>query len=191
MSKLVEATHVSLGGEIGSPDAWAHPYLDDQFAGYASRLLDEADALLLGRRTYQGLSAAYTQMAEGSGPAGPGKFVDRMNGLPKFVASTTLTDASWNSTVIRGDVCSFVADLKGRPGNNLLKYGTGPLDADLLAHGLIDEFHLFLTPVAVGRGRHLFEDMTGALPLDLVDLTRFDSGVLALVYVPANPASEL
>lgn len=177
MRKLIESTHVSLGGEIGAPQEWAFPYLDDEYARYASRLLSDADALLLGRLTYQGLSAAYMSMA-----ANP--FVDRMNAIPKYVASTTLKDVTWNATVIDGDVAAFVADLKRQPGKNIMKYGTGPLDDTLLAHGLIDEFHFFLTPAAVGRGKHLFEEMQSTPRLTLASLTRFVSGVVALVYTP-------
>jgi dihydrofolate reductase len=186
--KLVEVTHVTLGGEIGSPDAWAHPYLDDQHLRYASDLLEGADALLLGRRTYEGLSAAYPKMAEQSPPGVPNGFVDRMNQIPKFVASTTLRQATWNATVIDGEVAAFVANLKRQPGQNLLKYGTGPLDATLMKNGLIDEFHLLLTPVAVGRGQHLFEDIDWAPDLKIIDVTRFDSGVVALVYAPPKPS---
>jgi dihydrofolate reductase len=184
MRKLVEVTHVALGGEIGSPGVWAQPYLDDQHLHYASDLLNAADALLLGRRTYEGLSAAYPKMVEQSPPGAPRGFVDRMNQIPKFVASTTLRQATWNATVIDGDVAAFVADLKRQPGQNLLKYGTGPLDATLMKQGLIDEFHLLLTPVAVGRGQHLFEDVDWAPHLKLIDITRFDSGVVILVYAP-------
>jgi dihydrofolate reductase len=183
MSKLVEATHVALGGEIGSPGAWAHPYLDDQHARYASDLLNAADALLLGRLTYEGLSAAYLKMEDDSPPGVPLEFVGRMNRIPKFVASTTLRDTTWNATVIEGEVAAFVADLKQR-GRNLLKYGNGPLDATLMEHGLVDEFHLFVTPVAIGRGQHLFEDIDWAPHLNLVDVTRFSSGVIVLVYAP-------
>jgi dihydrofolate reductase len=177
MRKLIESTHVALGGEIGSLD-WAVPYLDDEHARYATGLLTEADALLLGRRTYEGLSAAYTAMA-----ANP--FVDRMNSIPKFVASRTLTQASWNATVIPGDVAGFVADLKRQPGGSIVKYGNGPLDAVLMANNLIDEFHLLLTPVAAGSGQHLFEEIPGAPHLSLADVRRFASGVLVLVYTPA------
>jgi dihydrofolate reductase len=175
--KLIESTHVSLGGEIGSPQEWAFPYLDAEHAEYATGLLNAADALLLGRRTYQGLSAAYMNMA-----ANP--FVDRMNSIPKYVASTTLKDTTWNATVIDGDVAAYVADLKQQPGKNIIKYGTGPLDDALVARNLIDEFHFLLTPVAVGRGNHLFEDMDNAPELSLTDITRFANGVLVLVYRP-------
>jgi dihydrofolate reductase len=179
MRKLIESTHVALGGEIGSPQDWALPYLDDEHARYATELLDGADALLLGRRTYEGLSAAYTAMA--SSP-----FVDRMNSLPKFVASTTLTEATWNATVIPSDVVGFVADLKRQPGRHIVKYGNGPLDRPLMANNLIDEFHLILTPVAAGPGQHMFEEIQGAPQLSLADVRRFASGVLVLVYTPRN-----
>lgn len=184
MGKLVEATHVTLGGEVGTND-WAFPYLDSQHTQYAMKILSEADALLLGRRTYEGLSAAYLKMAEQAPTNVPMEFIERMNRIAKFVASTTLTAPSWNATVIDGDVASFVGDLK-RDGRNLLRYGNGPLDATLMEHGLIDEFHLFLTPVAIGTGTHLFESVTTAPHLRLVDVRRLDSGVLILVYAPGE-----
>jgi len=177
MRKLIETTHVALGGEIGSPQDWALPYLDDEHSRYATELLGGADALLLGRRTYEGLSAAYTAMPSNA-------FVDRMNSIPKFVASTTLTEATWNATVIPGDVANFVADLKRQPGRHIVKYGNGPLDRPLMANNLIDEFHLLLTPVAAGSGRHMFEEIQGAPQLALADVRRFASGVLLLIYTP-------
>jgi dihydrofolate reductase len=184
MTKLVEATHVTLGGEIGSPDAWAHPYLDEQHARYAMDLLSAADALLLGRVTYEGLSAAYTRMAGRPSGGAPPEFVDRMNHIPKFVASTTLRELTWNATRIEGDVASFVDGLKRESGQSLLKYGNGPLDATLMKRGLVDEFHLFVTPVAVGTGQHLFESVDWAPQLELIDVTRFASGVIVAVYAP-------
>ncbi len=183
MGKLVEAIHVSLGGEVGD-NSWAHPYLDDQHLRYSKRLLSDADALLLGRLSYQALSAAYTKMAEQTPPGVPTDFIDRMNQIPKFVASTTLKSTTWNATRIGGDVATSVAELKQSSGKNLLKYGNGQLDATLMQHRLIDEFHLFLTPVAVGRGQHLFESIDSAPHLALQDVTRFESGVIVLVYAP-------
>lgn len=176
MSKLIEVTHVSLGGEIGAPQ-WAFPYLNEEHQRYASTTLSEAEALLLGRKTYEGLSAAYMAM-----PSSP--FVDRMNTIRKYVASTTLHDLQWNAQVIDGDVATFVRDLKERSTGNVIKYGNGQLDVPLMANGLIDEFQLLLTPVAVGAGQHLFEAMTGAPQLKLDRVERFQNGVLLLVYTP-------
>jgi len=193
MAKLIEMVHVALGGEQGTND-WARPYLDDEHLAYSQALLNETDALLLGRTTFEGLSAAYLAMAEHAGdpPSDFDRFVARMNLLPKFVGSTTLrgrTDLPWNATVIEGDVAERVAELKQQPGGNLLKYGDGPLGATLARHHLIDEYHLFLTPVAIGTGRNLFADIDWAPQLTLLDLTRFASGVVVLVYGPQESSA--
>jgi dihydrofolate reductase len=181
MRKLIEVTHVSLGGEVGSTD-WAMPYLNDEHEAYAGELLFNADALVLGRTTYEGLSKAYTAMD-------PSPFVTRMNSIPKFVASHRRDDLTWNATVIEGDVANFVARLKREPGSHLLKYGNGPLDVPLMERGLIDEFHLLLTPVAVSKGQHMFESITTAPQLHLADLTAFRNGVVLLKYTPQSSAA--
>jgi len=181
--KLIESTHVSLGGEIGSPQAWALPYLSDEHHAYARNLLFSADALLLGRRTYEGLSAAYIKMA-GETTDVPNDFIQRMNSIPKYVASKTLRETTWNARVIEGDVATFVASLKSEPGGNIVKYGNGRLDATLMEHGLIDEFHLLVTPVAVGKGQHLFEAIDSAPQLNRVGMTTFSNGVVILIYAP-------
>ncbi len=182
MRKLIEVTHVTLGGEIGSPQVWGFPYLDDDHMVYASGLLVEAGSLLLGRATYEGLSAAYTAMS-------PNAFLDRMNAIPKYVASRTLHEVRWNATVIEGDVGSFVADLKQEAGRPILRYGNGALTRTLMEHDLIDEFHPLLTPVAVGKGKHLFEYIDDAPQLRLMDAKRFESGVIRLIYTPNQRAS--
>lgn len=180
MRKLIESTHVSLGGEIDSPHEWAAPYLNDEHIEYATELLFSADALLLGRKTYEGLSKAYPSMKWSQ----LSQFIERMNNIPKYVASTTLKQTIWNATIIEGNVSTFVTDLKNQPGKNIVKYGNGPLDNTLLEYSLIDEFHFLLTPVAAGRGQHLFEDVQTQPHLTLVDMKRFTSGVVLLVYTP-------
>ena len=176
MGKLIEVCHVSLGGEVGSVD-WAHPYLDEQHEQNAMKTLNEAEALLLGRKTYEGLSTSYLAMS-------PNPFVDRINTIPKYVATRTLDQLQWNATPIGDDVPSFVADLKRNSNGNIVKYGHGELDVPLMERGLVDEFHLLLTPVAVGEGQHLFEPINGAPRLNLIRLERFHSGVVLLVYGP-------
>jgi dihydrofolate reductase len=81
-------------------------------------------------------------------------------------------------------VATFVADLKRQTGGNIIKYGNGPLDVTLMENGLIDEFHLLIAPVAIGRGQHLFECIDTAPALNLVDVTRFSNGVVILIYTP-------
>jgi len=185
MRKLIESTFVTLGGDIGAPQEWAPPYLEGtEQDDYASELLFGADALLLGRKTYEGLSAGYSAMAAGNnGPMAD--FIDRMNAIPKYVASTTLTDVGWNATLLGSDVAGQIAELKQQPGNYLLKYGTGPLDRTLLSHGLIDEFRIWLVPVTNGPGQRLFEDIAET-SLQLTGTRTFDSGVVVLSYAPAG-----
>jgi dihydrofolate reductase len=159
MVKLIETTRVSVGGEIGSINDWVFPYLDEELKAHTKEQLFEADSLLLGRLTYETLSAAYPTMSGGDSTVFT-EFIARINNIPKHVSSTTLRETTWNATVIEDDVASFVKDLKQQPGGSIIKYGNGPLDVTLMEHGLIDEFHVI--PVAVGKGQHLFEDIDAA-----------------------------
>jgi dihydrofolate reductase len=187
MRKIIESTFVSLDGIIddtrpstasrAEPQNWGQPYWDDDHNGYSGRLLTEADALLLGRVTYEGFADAWSQR--------DGEAADRMNSLPKYVASRTLTETTWNATLLEGDVAEAVAGLKEQQGGTILKWGTGELDRTLVEHGLVDEFHFWYFPVIVGAGKHLFEGAGfDTTHLQLADITRFDSGIAVHVYVP-------
>lgn len=153
------------------------PYWNDEHANYARDLLFGADDLLLGRVTYEGFAQAW--------PSRSGdEYTDRMNSMPKHVASRTLKDAEWNATVIGGgDLAEGVAKLKERSGQNLLKFGTGELDRTLLEHKLVDEYHFWLFPVAVGIGDRLFEGIDAG-HLSLLDTTTFSTGIVVLKYGP-------
>jgi dihydrofolate reductase len=186
--RLIESTFVTLGGDIGAPQDWGWPYLNCPDGEALNReLLFGADALLLGRKTYEGLSAGYTAMAaERPGPLAD--FVGRMNAIPKYVASTTLGEVGWNATLLAGDVAQRVAELKRLPGGYLLKYGTGSLDETLLAHGLIDEFRIWVVPVTTGPGQRLFEGVAQA-SLRLTGSTTLSTGVVVLRYAPGDIAA--
>ena len=174
--KLIESTFVTLDGVIGDPQIWGPPYWDDEHAAYAAKLLDNVDTLLLGRVTYEVFSVAWPQRAGDP-------FADRLNAMPKYVASRTLRDASWNASILDGDVAARVADLKASDGQDILKYGTGELDRTLLGHDLIDELHLWMFPVIAGGGQRLLDDVE-TTHLELVDTTRFRSGIVVLTYTP-------
>lgn len=184
MRKLIEATHVSLGGEVGT-NQWAFPYLDEDHQHYSSALLAEADALLLGRKTYEAFSASYPSM-ETNTHDDMGDFIRRMNRIPKYVATTTLTEFTWNARPLDDDIVEAIQKLKAQTGGNLLKFGTGMLDPLLLEYRLVDEYHFWLTPVAVPAAvQPLFKGVQGAPPLELQQATPFRSGVVALRYAPA------
>jgi dihydrofolate reductase len=175
MRKLVESTFVTLDGVIGDPQVWGPPYWDEQHLGYATKLVDEADALLLGRATYE--------VFAGSWPEREGDMADRMNALPKHVASRTLTDPTWNATVIEGDLAEAVADLKREDGRSIVKYGTGEVDRTLIPGGLVDELHLWVFPVLAGGGQRLLDGIE-TQHLQLVETTPFESGIVVNVYAP-------
>jgi dihydrofolate reductase len=173
--KLVESTFVTLDGVISSPEAWGSPYWDDEHAAYAYRQLFAADALLLGRMTYEAFTQAW--------PARGGDYADRINELPKYVASTTLREGTWRASILGPDVAGDVAALKRKPGKDVLKFGTGQLDRLLLKHRLVDEYHLWVFPVLSGGGLRLFDGVS-TTHLNLVDRTQFASGITVLTLVP-------
>ena len=185
MRKLIESTFVTLGGDISAPQDWGARYLfGPEQDAYARELLFGADALVLGRKTYEGLSAGYTAMAADEAGGGPmADFVATMNAIPKYVASTTLNSVGWNATLLAADVAAHVAELKRQPGNYLLKYGTGPLDRVLLGSGLLDELRIWIVPVTTGPGQRLFDGVAD-LRLTLTQTRTFASGVVLLTYVP-------
>ena len=176
MRKLVESTFVTLDGVISDPQEWGPLYWNEEHASYARDLLFSADALLLGRVTYEGFAQAW--------PARSGdEYTDRINSMPKYVASTTLKETRWNATLLGADVPGEVAKLKEQPGQNILKFGTGELDRTLLEHGLVDELHFWVFPVAVGGGDRLFDGF-GTTRLNLLKTTTFSTGIDVHVYGP-------
>ncbi|RPD46197.1 dihydrofolate reductase [Hymenobacter sediminis] len=181
MRKVVVAMYLTLDGVMENP-AWTTPYFDEEVAQAQHALLFASDALLLGRVTYQGFATAWPTMQDEQG------FADRMNALPKYVASTTLNTLEWNATLLQGDVPTAVSELKQQPGQQLLVYGSGELVRTLLAHDLIDEYRLMVHPLVLGSGQKLFTDGDAATTLQLVASTATASGVLLLTYRPAPKA---
>jgi len=175
--KLVESTFVTLDGVISAPQEWGPPYWNDEHASYAHDLLWASDALLLGRETYEGFAQAWPSRA------GADEYTDRINGLPKYVASTTLQETTWNASLIEGDVADAVSKLKEQPRQNILKFGTGELDRTLLAHRLVDEYHFWIFPVVAGSGQRLFHGIE-ITHLQLTGTTTFSTGIVVAVYGP-------
>ena len=179
MRKLKLAMYVSLDGVVEGP-AWTGPYWNDQLSDLQAEYLYSSDALVLGRVTYEGFAAAWPGMEESTGDFGK-----KMNSMPKFVASRTLTSAEWNATILEGDLTGAVAKLKEEDGGDLLIYGSGDVVDELTRHGLIDEYRLMVHPVVVGSGKKLFQGLTSTTGLKLVDTITTDTGVAVLTYLVA------
>jgi dihydrofolate reductase len=177
MGKVVAVEYVTLDGVFEEPQ-WSGPYFNDELASWQATNLNEADALLLGRKTYEGFKAAWPQMEDATGDFGV-----KMNSMPKHVATTTLTDPEWNATFIVGEVADAVAKLRTEPGNLLIN-GSASLVNYLTKHNLIDEYRIMIYPVVQGEGRKLWDDGT-KIALTLGDSWRTATGVEVVTYVPA------
>lgn len=188
MRKLIVTEFLSLDGVMEDPGGagefehggWTRSYWDDEIGAFKYNELISCDAFVLGRVTYEGFAAAWPSQSDEAG------FADRMNGLPKYVATRTLDRLEWNNShPIRGDVAEEVARLKQQSGQDILIHGSGELTRSLIRHDLIDEYHLLVYPVVLGSGKRLFTDGVSA-SLRLIESRPFPSGVVALTYQPAS-----
>ncbi len=193
MRKIIVSTYVTLDGVI-QPLDWTglsqDPASREERGKYAREVLFAADALLLGRETYQIFADVWpARTAADDGPGEEGS-TDRINSLPKYVASTTLTEPlTWNATLLKGDVAHEVAKLKDQPGKNIIVYGCGQLAQTLLEHDLADEFLFWVYPVVRGQGTRLFNNGVNA-NLRLVDARAFSAGFTVLTCQPVKSSME-
>jgi dihydrofolate reductase len=194
--KLVLTTFVSVDGVMqgpGAPDedrsggfelgGWLVPYVDASTAAFAVEWIQQAGAILLGRRSYEMLASHWPHVTD------PGDVLARqLNALPKYVVSTTLTDPAWGpATVIAGDVGSEVALLKAEGDGELQVHGSRRLARSLIAEGLVDEYRLWVFPVLLGAGERLFGDGLPSTGLRLVGSRTSESGVVVHTYRPGDP----
>jgi dihydrofolate reductase len=176
MRKIIESTLLSLDGVIGDPHAWAGKYFDAQAQQSSLEQLLQSDAMLMGKNTYQIFARVWPQWT--------GPYADRMNGMRKYVFSSTLEHTTWeNSVIVRGDVSSEVARLKQQGGQDLVIYGHGPLGRALLRAGLLDEVHFRIHPVIVGEGRLAFAEFERK-ELELIKAEALPNGVISARYRP-------
>lgn len=178
MRKIVVEAEMSLDGIINGPDFWKQvfTYHSEDIVDYLNNLLFAPDVLLMGSKTYEGFAQVW--------PTRKGKEAERINSMPKYVASRTLKEPlSWNATLIKGDVAKEIGKLKQEPGKDLLQYGVGELTYTMLRHGLVDELRLVVFPFAFGKGQRIFENVD-TITLKLLDTKTFSSGALALHYQP-------
>jgi dihydrofolate reductase len=186
MRRILVAAEVSLDGVMGGEgaDFWPQifPFHSPDVTEYLNDLLLMPDALLMGRKTYEGFAQVW--------PTRQGEMADRINGMPKYVASRTLREPlRWNATRIEGDVAEEIQRLKQESGTSLLQYGVGELTNTMLKHGLVDEFRILVFPFAYGDGPRIFERM-GPNTLKLLGTKTFSSGAVALHYQPVESSEK-
>ncbi|GIG66588.1 dihydrofolate reductase family protein [Phytomonospora endophytica] len=177
MRKLINSTYITLDGVIENP-MWTMPYFDAEFAESQT---SNADALLMGRETYDGFAAVWPTMDESDPSTGAAYF----NSVKKYVASTTLTDPSWNNTeVLEGDLVEAVAKLKASEGKDILQYGFGTVTTALIEAGLVDEVRLWIHPVIEG-GDSVSAPLKGfKASFELLDTKINPTGLIIATYRP-------
>lgn len=181
MRKLIVTEYVTLDGVMEEPGHWSFQFWSEEAAKYKFDELFASDALLLGRVTYEGFAKAWPSMKDEQG------FADRMNSMPKYVVSTTLSEGTWNNTqVIKENIVEEISRLKQQPGMDILVAGSAALLQTLMQHNLVDEYKLMVHPIVLGSGKRLFKDRADKLVLQLVDTKVFSSGIVILTYRPVQ-----
>jgi dihydrofolate reductase len=189
MRKIIVGEFITLDGIVqgpGSPDedreggfeqgGWTMPYWHDDIGKTILDSMNASDAMLMGRKTYQGFAAAFS-----SAPAGD-PFSDHINNTPKYVVSTTLKKLDWkNSTLVNGNIAEEVRKLKQQAGKDISISGSIMLVHTLIQHDLIDEYNLLVYPVVLGKGKRLFPDGLSTT-FKLVKTKTFGTGVVLLSY---------
>jgi dihydrofolate reductase len=180
MRRIINSTYISLDGVVEEPHKW--PTIerpsDERGEQIQASLLLACDAVLMGRRTYEVFAPAW--QSRSGDPVS-----DRMNTMPKYLVSTTLTDPDWaNTTVISGDVAGTVRELKAQPGQDIVQYGFGAVSTLLMEHGLLDELRLWFHPLFVGKGSSddLLFPKGPPTQFELTDSTILKSGMAILTY---------
>ena len=196
MGRVIVIEFLSLDGVMQAPGdldedrsggfalgGWQRPYFDDVFAGVAAEGIAETGGYLFGRKTYETMAAFWPTQPDDD------PFAATLNGLPKYVASTTLSEPlEWqNTTLLQGDVAKAVAELKEQSGKNLVVLGSGELVQTLMDNDLVDEYGLMIHPIVLGSGKRLFREGSQRVPLRLVRSMTSSTGVLIATYEPERP----
>ena len=189
MRRITAGLFISLDGVVEAPDQWHFPYFNDEMGAAVDATLGAADTLLFGRKTYDSFAGAWPEReAAGEEDA---HFAKVLGDARKIVVSNQRLEFTWrNSEQLQGDLVEAVTALKSEPGDSTIGMsGSVSVVRQLLAAGLLDELHLLVHPIAVRKGMRLFDEGE-AIPLTLVSSETFETGVLNLVYAPAESAGD-
>jgi dihydrofolate reductase len=184
MGSIVVTEFLSLDGVMEAPGgddnfergAWSFEFdRGDEGNAFKTGETMDADAMLLGRRTYEAFARSW--------PGREGEFADKFNNMDKYVVSSTIEDPEWgNTTVLRGDIPEAVAEARDRHERHLIVHGSRQLVQELIEQDLVDELRLMVFPIVVGYGKRLFGDTSGTRKLKLEEANTVGEGVLTLVY---------
>jgi len=188
--KITAGLFISLDGVVEAPDQWHFPYFNEEMGAAVDATFGPADTLLFGRKTYDSFAGAWPEReAAGEEDA---DFAKKLGDTRKIVASNQHLEFTWrNSEQLQGDLVEAVTALKNEPGDATIGMsGSVSVVRQLLAAGLLDELHLLMHPIAVRKGMRLFDEGESRIPLELVSSETFETGVLNLVYRPAESEGD-
>ncbi|MDF2738637.1 MAG: dihydrofolate reductase [Actinomycetia bacterium] len=188
--KLVANLFISLDGVVEEPGNWHFPYFNDEMGAAVDTVLSSADTMLLGRKTYDDHAGAWPEREAAGGE--DAEFAKLLGDARKIVVSRQQLELTWrNSEQLEGDLVEAVTALKSEPGDaNIAISGSISVVRQLLAAGLLDELRLLVHPIAVRKGMRLFDEGEPPIPLKLLSSEAFSTGVLSLVYGPADSAGD-
>ena len=188
MRRIIVSTLVTADGIVEDPGGmtgfehggWANRYFDEEAGERSLERLRSCDYFLCGRRTYEMFSQTW--------PNGTGPYADRLNAMPKLVASSTLAEPlSWNASLLKGDAIDALTRIKEEDGQDILMYGSVTLMRSLLHQRLVDQLDLMVCPVVLGTGQRLFGEGGPLVELELAGHTRLGTGIVILSYRPSRP----
>jgi dihydrofolate reductase len=187
--KIIANLFISLDGVVEEPGNWHFPYFNDEMGAAVDAGLRSTDTLLLGRKTYDDHAGAWPER-ESAGEE-DAEFAKVLGDMRKIVVSRQRLELAWrNSEQLEGDLVEAVTALKSQPGGNIGMSGSVSVVRQLLAAGLLDELHLLVHPIAVRKGMRLFDEGEPPVPLRLLSSEAFSTGVLNLVYGPAESSGD-
>jgi dihydrofolate reductase len=189
MRKITAGLFISLDGVVEAPDQWHFPYFNEEMGAAVDATLGAADTVLFGRKTYDSFAGAWPEREAAGGE--DAAFAEKLGDVRKIVVSNRKLDFTWrNSEQLEGDLVEGVTALKNEPGGSIALSGSVSVVRQLLAAGLLDELHLLVHPIAVRKGMRLFDEGETRIPLRLISAEAFTTGVLNLVYAPAEPTGD-
>jgi len=188
MRKLKLQVQVSIDGFVARPDGaldWMTWDWDDELKKYVIELTDSVDTILLGRKMTEGFISYWTDVVTNKTDSPEYDFAKKMVNIPKFVFTKTLDKHNWKNTrLAKGNISDEVNQLKKRNGKGIIVYGGAGFVSSLIKNNLIDEYHLFINPTAIGKGLEIFKDVDSKLSLKLKKSTAFDCGIVVNQYQP-------
>lgn len=181
---------LSLDGFVSREEGqmdWLVPDWDDIIKNYIADLTNSADTFLMGRATGEGMAVYWPTVPGNPESKEEEKWMaERLNRFPKIVFSRTVTHINWTNARVANDIVEEVKELKRESGKDIIIYGGAGIVSSFIRQNLIDEYHLFVNPVIIGRGKPIFDNVKETMNLEITKMTQSCTGIVILQYVPQN-----